>query len=220
MAFLGRSGFTLIEMLIVIGIIIIITAIVISSQGSFNRSILLANTTYDVALSIRHAETYGLVSRISGVSLNTGYGIDVARVSPTTFTLFADSYPVPSTSSACHPTADASAPDAKPGNCTYDSGQNEKVTDYTLGNGITISNFCAKTSGSWACATSNGSSLTSLDIVFSRPNPIPFMSVNGSYSSTFPVTDVCLSLTSPQGGARFISVSSSGEIRASAASCP
>ncbi|MDO8408098.1 MAG: hypothetical protein Q7S95_02585 [bacterium] len=207
-------------MLIVIGIIIIISAIVISSQGSFNRSILLANTAYDVALSIRHAETYGLSSRIAGISVSIGYGIDVTRASPTTFTFFADSYPAPSTLSVCHPTTDAATPDAKPGDCAYDALQDEIVTAYTLGNGITISDFCAKTSGSWACATSNGSSLTSLDIVFSRPNPTPFMSVNGSYSSTFPVTDACLSLTSPSGGARFISVSSSGEIRATAASCP
>ena len=216
----ANAGFTLIEMLVVFGIIIIVTSIVISSQGSFNKTILLANTAYDVALSIRHAETYGLGSRVINVSPNVGYGIDISRASPDAFILFADSYPVPSTSSICHPTVDVSAPDAKPGNCAYEPLQSETITKYTLGNGVTISDFCAKTSGTWSCATSNGLGLVSLDIVFSRPNPTPLMSTNGNYSSIFPVTNACISLTSRSGGTRFISVSSSGQISPTAASCP
>ena len=201
-------------------IITIITIIVITSQGSFNKTILLANTAYDIALSIRGAETYGVGSRVAGASINAGYGIDITRTTPNAFIFFADSYPGPSASSVCHPMDDPSAPDAKPGNCSYDSTSDQLITQYKLGNGATISDFCALTSGTWSCATSHGSNLASLDLVFVRPNSVPFMSVNGAFSSSFPVTAACLALVSPQGGARFVSVSSAGEISAAALSCP
>jgi len=215
-----RAGFTLIEMLVVLAIIVIITTIVITSQGSFNRTLILTNTTYDVALTLRSAESYGVGSRAAGGMVNAGYGLDFNRGTPTVFTLFADAYPTPSSSSVCHPTSDPGAPDAKPGNCSYESGSGETVTSYTLGRGISVNDFCAFSAGSWSCANSHGSSLSTLDIVFSRPSPQPFMSVNGSYSPVFPVTASCLALTSPQGGARFISVSATGEISATATSCP
>ncbi|MDP2593885.1 MAG: type II secretion system protein [bacterium] len=215
-----RAGFTLIEMLVVIAIIGIISLVVITSQSNFNKTLLLANTAYDVALTIRSAETYGISSRVAGTSFNTGYGVHFKRQSPNnTFIFFADSWPMPSSNpTRCHRATDTGAPDAKPGNCVYDSqpSRDMLMTTYTLGNGMTISKICAY-SGSWSCSTDT---LTSLDIVFVRPDPTPFMSKNGSYSANFPVTASCLALVSPQGGTRFVSVSSSGEIRATAASCP
>lgn len=209
-------------MLVVLAIISIIMAIVITSHSAFNKTLLLANTAYDVALTIRSTATYGIGSRVAGLSVNTGYGIHLERSSDTTFTLFADSWPQPSNNSTrCHPATDTGAPDAKPGNCTYEPRSNRDLlmATYTLGNGMRFSDACAY-AGSWSCATSNGSSLTSLDIVFVRPNPQPYMSANGAYSVVSPVTSACLALTSPQGGARFISVASTGEINAAATSCP
>jgi prepilin-type N-terminal cleavage/methylation domain-containing protein len=216
-----HRGFTLIEMMVVITIITIVSAVVIVNQGSFNRSIILSNAAYDVALTLRSAETYGLGTRAIGSTFNVGYGIDFKKASPSTFTLFADTYPLPSTDPAqvCHPTADITFPSSLSGNCVYDSAQGEKVTDYTLEKGITIADFCAF-NGTWSCANSNGSSLTLLDIVFSRPNADPFMSVNGAYSSGSAPTQACLKLVSPQGGARYVAISASGGITANAASCP
>ena len=214
-------GFTLIELMVVLAIIIVITAVAFASQSNFNKTLILANAAYDVALTLRNAETYGLGSRVAGTATtNTGYGVDFSKGTPSSFTLFADSYPAPSTNSVCHPIADPTAPNAQPGDCAYEASQGERVTGYMLGNGITVSDFCAYAASAWSCAHANGGSLSSLDIVFSRPNAEPFMSVNGSYSSRFPVTAACIALISPQGGARFVSVASSGEITANAASCP
>lgn len=205
--------------MVVLAIITIISLIIVTNQGAFNRTLLLENTAYDVALTLRSAETYGLGNRIAGSIANAGYGLDFQKATPGSFTLFADTSPLSSDPSACHPNPNPSAPNARPGNCVYDANQGEKVTGYTLGNGITISDFCAYTPNtlSWSCASG---SLTSLDIVFSRPNPDPFMSVNGYYSATFPITKACIALTSQQGGARFVSVAASGEITANASSCP
>lgn len=214
------AGFTLVELLVVVAIILVITSIALASQSSFNKTLILANTAYDVALTLHSAETYGLGSRaVAGVA-NTGYGIDFQSGTPGLFTFFADTYPLPSTAPGCHQTADPTAPDARPGDCAYEANRGEKVTDYTLGNGMTVSDFCAYALGGWSCAHANGGTLQTLDIVFARPNTEAFMSVNGSYSVAFPVTRACLSVSSPQGGARFVSVAASGEITANAPSCP
>ncbi len=206
--------------MVVLTIIVIITVVVLTSHSSFNKTLILANTAYDIALSLRSAETYGLGSRAVGTTVNAGYGLHFQSGTPGSFTLFADTYPSPSVSSVCHPINDVSAPNAQSGNCSYESGQGEKVTSYALGNGITISDFCAYSTSSWSCAYALGGGLSSLDIVFARPNPEPFISVNGSYSASFPATSACLTVSSPQGGAHYISVSASGQINANAVSCP
>ncbi len=208
------SGFTLIELLVVFSIMVIIMSVVLTSQSSFNKTLILANTAYDVALSLRSAESFGLGARVaSGGVTNAGYGIHFQGAPANSYFLFTDSN-LPSVSS-CHGlplSGDISAPDAQYGNCVYDAG--EKVFDYTLNNGITISNLCVHTDGSATCAPVN-----SLDIVFARPNAEAFMSTNGLYSAAPAITSACLTLTSPQGGSQFVSVTSSGEITASSASC-
>jgi len=204
--------------MVVLAIIIVIMSIVFSSQSTFNKSLILSNTAYDIALTLRSAQTYGLGSRATASNIkNAGYGIHVAGIPSGSFILFADTSPSSSAASACHPNPDSSAPNAQPGNCVYDSG--EQVMTYTLGNNITISDFCAyKTATGWSCASSGN--ISSLDIVFARPNPDPFMSVNGSYSAVSAITAACFTVTSPQGGTKFISVAASGEITANAVSCP
>ena len=224
MEFPFRRGFTLIELMVVMSIIFILSMIVLTSQNSFNKTLILANTAYDVALTLRSVETQGLGSRItSGGAENVGYGINLQSGSPSSFTLFADSYPAPSTSN-CHgiPGGDAGRPDVQPGDCAYNGlASGEFLQTYTLGNGITIRDFCAGTDGtpaSWTCKVANG--MASLDIIFARPNPLPFISRSGVYSKSY--TGACITLSSPQGTTRFVYLSSSGEISVnpSSVSCP
>ncbi len=212
-------GFTLIELLVVMAIITVISGIIFTSQSSFNKTLILANTAYDVALSLRSAETYGLGGHAMS-AVPTGYGLHFDKAAPGSFLLFADSNPAPSTSSVCHTIIDPTALDAQPGDCAYSAGLDTLITSYTLGNNITISDFCAFAAGAWTCSSSHGGSLTTLDVVFARPNPDPLMSANGLYSSVSPVTSACLTITSPLGGSRYVSVEASGDIVANAASCP
>lgn len=199
--------------MVVLAIIVIITAIAFTSQSSFNKSLILANTAYDVALTIRGAETYGIGSRAAGLAVNAGYGVNFSKASPGQFTLFSDTQ-----GSGCHPVT--GMPSDLPGNCVYD-GVNERVTTYSLGNGITVKDFCAEqSSGSWDCATTGNTALSSLDIVFARPNPDPFISENGAYASSPGIIAACLTLSSTAGGARYVTVNASGAITANAVSCP
>ncbi|MFZ2167558.1 MAG: type II secretion system protein [Minisyncoccia bacterium] len=215
-----HRGFSLIELMVVLAIIITITGVVLTNQSSFNKSLILANTAYDVALSVRNAQTFGLSSRVISTATNVGYGVNFDRATPNKFTLFTDTYPLPGAVSNCHPVSDPTAPNARPGDCAYESNQSEKVTEYVLGNNITITDICAYSSSSWSCSSSNGGNLSTLDIVFARPNSDAFMSKNGVYSSSFPVTAACIVLSSAQGGARYVAVGLSGQITADAASCP
>jgi prepilin-type N-terminal cleavage/methylation domain-containing protein len=207
----ARRAFTLIELMVVLTIIIIMTTIVLTSQSSFNKTLILANTAYDIALTLRSAQTYGVGSRTSGTTANVGYGVHFLKGNPGSFTFFADAAPA----------ALCTRPDCKPGDYIYTGDADVLVQTYTLGNGMTIKDFCAfPVLGIWSCESYNGG-LTSLDIVFARPNSVPFMSTNGSYvAPPSQVTAACIIVTSPQGGVRFVSVAASGQITANAASCP
>ena len=201
-------------MIIVITIIGIITIVVITSQGSFNKSIILSNAAYDVALAVRSTEGYGLGSKVTtGLLNNTGYGLEFTLDNK--MTQFADSIPATVTG-ACHPVpvTGVDSPDAKVGDCIYTAGQDQVVTTYTLNNGITISKICAF-NGSWTCTPA----LTHLDVTFVRPDPTPFMTMNGqAYTGT--LSQACITLASPQGTTRVVSINWTGEVDASAATCP
>ncbi len=207
------KGFTLIELMVVLAIVAVVTSIVLNNQSSFNKTLVLANTAYDIALTLRSAQTYGLGSRGVGAAANVGYGVHFVRGDADSFTFFADTAGGASCAGA--------TPDCKPGDHVY-TDADTVVQAYALGNGMTVSDLCAYSLGSWSCAYAEGGGLASLDIVFSRPNPDPFMSKDGSYPEdpTFRVTTACLVISSPQGSAHYISVGSSGQINASAASCP
>jgi hypothetical protein len=188
--------------------------VVVSSQGNFNKSLLLTNVAYDLALTLRSVQTYGLGSRVVGVTLgaqNAGHGMQFLTSSPTTFAQFVDIYPAAPVSAN---------PETRPGNKLYDS-PTELVMTHTLQNGVTVKNFCAKT-GAWECAYPSGSvtagTLTALDIVFSRPNSDPAIRVNANASLS--ATEACITLTSAQGGDRVVSVTPAGQIHIQATTCP
>ena len=54
-----KKGFTLVELLVTIVIFVIITGVVLVNSNKFDSSVLLHNFTYDVALTIKQAQTYG-----------------------------------------------------------------------------------------------------------------------------------------------------------------
>ncbi len=214
-----NAGFTLIEMTVVLAIIVAITGLILTNQTSFNKTLVLANTAYDIALTLRSSQTYGLGSRAFGGAVNMGYGLHFAITSPESFTLFADVSPAPSPSN-CHglPAGGQNSPNAKRGDCAYNDPALERVKDYNLENGVYIHDLCMYNSNNWTCTYAHdGASggVSFLDIVFARPNPDPF--IDGRTNRR-----ACITISSRQDSShrRFISVTESGQINANASSCP
>ncbi len=206
------EGFTLLEMLVVLAIIMVVTLVAITSQNSFNKTLILSNTAFDIALSIRSAAAYGLGSR--GVSLGTAnanapYGLNFVTNTPTSYTLFADTMP-----NACA----GQLPNCRIGNGVYTASSDIRIESYSLNNGIRVSDMCVVSGSTKLCANSGqGIGITSLDITFSRPNSDPIITANGASSPIY--SSACIALTSPQGGFRYISVGTSGTIATTVTSC-
>ena len=164
-------GFTLVEMLVVLSIIAIITTIALFGQSTFNRSVLLTDASYTVALSLREMQSLGLSSRkFSGVQ-NAGYGGRFTG-SGNSFLLFADiGGASPGTNCPVGQSLAAGNPEKKPGNCVYNAGTDGIVRTYTFNRGFSISRICgtAMVGGAEYCST-DGTPLTAVDVVFIRSN--------------------------------------------------
>lgn len=154
-------GFTLIELITVVGIITIITSVVLVNNNRYGGSVLLQNLAYDIALSIRQAQVYGISVRGSGASnFNAGYGMHFATSDIFHYELFAD----------------------LAGTGIYDPNfspsENVPPSPYAIGRGYYIAKLCAP-------AGTDASSCTSvqqLDTLYKRPEPDAAIRINGNPS--------------------------------------
>jgi prepilin-type N-terminal cleavage/methylation domain-containing protein len=73
----SNKGFTIIEMLIVIGIFGVLTAVVVFQYGNFNSQTILTNMAYEVALATRQAQVYalGVRGQIDADNFDNRYGV-------------------------------------------------------------------------------------------------------------------------------------------------
>lgn len=179
-------AFSLIELLVSVSILTVITGIVLANNNQFNSSVLLGNAAYDIALTIREAQVYGLSTQAFAGEFQVGYGVHFA--SPTEYILFADTDPVR--------------------NRRYDAGVDQVVRQYTLGRGFTVSNLCGtRVDQSVECSLSS-TALEHLDIAFLRPNPDA--TITGSDPKAF--SSAKITIQSRSGETRTISVQSTGQI--------
>ncbi len=184
-----QQGFTLIEMITVLGIFMVMTSIVLFNYNRFTNDTILTNMAYEVALSVREAQIYGVsVRKPSGdtsAEFNSPYGIhfiDVADGTPSYF-LFAD-------------TNDNGVYDGGP-TCTPGGG--ECVIPYATQKDIRIVSVLTKAGG--------GCTEGDLSIVFRRPNPEPVMNdlIDREYAE--------IALKGPRSDSvRYVIVSNNGQI--------
>lgn len=177
-----KRGFTLIELLAVMAIMVILTGVLLAKNSSFGGTIILRSLAYDVALSVREAQTYGIaVRRTASGTFGSGYGIEVRSASPSSYLLFSDDN----------------------GNGYYD-GESELVTRYELKQGYIISNLCYTSAiEAEVCGAQK------VDVTFVRPEPDAYIRVNDSASLN---QQARIIISSPNGSAASVLMEITGQI--------
>ena len=156
-----RAGFSLVELIMVVAIFIIITGVILSKQSKFSSDILITNVAYDIALSIREAQVYGVGAKYDGASTTVyPYGVSFALATPKSFIFFVDNGPgIP--------------------NGQYIVSDDTLIQENKLAQGQNIKKLCVYETPSWSCG------LNKLNISFIKPNPDPiFANENNPSSST------------------------------------
>ncbi len=199
-------GFTLIELVVVVTIMLIMTAVVLFNYNNFNESMLLNNFAYDMSLTIRQAQIYGIAvketpgSTVSGqvgltshANFTYAYGVHFSSLtgSNSGFNLFID-------------TGDANGSNGGMSDNIFQTG--ESLQTYAFQKGIKIKELCITGGASFAgnCGStvgtsglSAGKSVKNLDITFLRPNPEAVISATDANGFTVcdPETLTCGSAT-------------------------
>ena len=189
-----QRGFTLAELIVVTGILVLITGVMLANNARFGGAILLENLAYDVALSVRKAQVYGIaVRRFGQTNFSAGYGMHFSIDTPVVYVLFADTSP-PGT-----------------GDGIYQSSQGELVEEVTMQRGFHIADLCVTSPGS----STETCGLDRLDILFRRPEPDAFISANGISGVANPASLYergRVILESPRGDRASVVVESTGQI--------
>lgn len=180
-----ERGFSLIELLVAISILATISIIVLANHTRFNGSVLLSSLAYDIALSVREAQVFGVSVRQYDASFQLGYGVLFEGAA--SYSLFADTN----------------------SNKVYDN-EDVVIRAYGLQRGFRIQQFCGiNTLGTPQCSNDSLNPITHLAIVFLRPEPDAFMSSNilaEEYSRG------TITIVSPGGDTRTVEVASTGQI--------
>ena len=188
----GKSkGFTIIEM--VISIFAFMTAFLIAKYGSFNQSVLLTNLAYDIALTLRNAQSYGLNVKSKPTStenysesFNYAYGVhfDSSSTENKKMIFFADI----------------------DNDTLYDSGE-EILPIYNLKRGFYISNICIG-HPQYFCQYSG---IVKIDITFKRPNPNAIIKDN-VVATLYKYADITIKSSTDSTASKKIKITDLGQI--------
>jgi len=221
-------------MLVVLAIISVITVVTLVGQSSFDRSMLLTDAAYNVALSAREMQSFGLSSRgydtdasaAVSIATNIGYGIHVNALTPTRYLAFADTQRAGQTDSGTCPSlaiSDVTSPEYKRGDCMYAVSPSADgiFETFTFARGFRISRFCGKNGATTYCSNDSSNPLTALNVVFMRPNTDAIVVGTRSAGAPLTLTSGAIYITSADGTAtRGICITQIGQISVSLTTCP
>jgi type II secretory pathway pseudopilin PulG len=149
------AGFTLVELVVSIGIIVLISSMILFNAPKFNRTMALNRAAREVASTLRLAQARATQVRAVNGVFPTNYGVQFnTGSSGDEFILFSDSELCPGGSNNHYDVACAAEKDT--------------ATTFRLGGGIKIS----KLDGQSLSAICDGSTIySSLNVLFFRPDP-------------------------------------------------
>jgi len=145
-----ERGFTILELLVAIALMVLVMAAVFGNYPEFNRRVALDGIANKVALTIREAQVNSVAGRKFGTAepgCYPGYGVHFDTGTPTSYTLFADP-PLP-----CPPNGTGD------GNYTPSASPSETVQTISLKQGYVVTDI---TVSGGACASVSSAQLTVL----------------------------------------------------------
>lgn len=138
------EGFTVLEMLVVIGVAAIITSTVLGNYPEFLRRLAIEREAQLLALGLREAEEHAIRTKRAGSGFVAPFGVHFDLAKPKEYILFAD-FGTP--------------------NNFYDVG--EEIEIIQIGRGVQLRDLCAdEKQGTPDC------NINSLSITFERPAPL------------------------------------------------
>jgi hypothetical protein len=176
--------------------------VVLANYGAFSSATQLSNLAYDVALSMRKAQAYGISVRQVAGSADFAYGLYIPTTASgsTVYILFAD----------------LNNNSRYDGNDACTSGS-ECLERYVLTRGISIAEACV--SGPVSLCSSGGT-ITSFTTLFKRPDPdarFIIQTINSVYDlNTSSNGEIYFRVEDPQRSSRVIRVLQSGQISVTA----
>ena len=177
-------GFTLVELLAVTAIIVVVTSVILVNNGRFGGKVQLENLTYDVALTIRQAQVYGIsVQRYGAGDFSSGYGMRFDANLTQNYRLYGDIN----------------------GDGFFDSDEDVPPSPYAIRSGFKIKGLCVPAGAD----EDNCSAVTLVDIVFRRPEPDAFIRKNGAAALE---ESARIILESPRGDTMSVVVERNGQI--------
>jgi prepilin-type N-terminal cleavage/methylation domain-containing protein len=129
MQYAHKRGFSLIEMLVVIGIAMMLTSVMVIGMRAHTESVEVENQAYRLASAVREAQTNSISVKAQGNYKS--FGVFFNTSDPTRVIFFGETSP----------------------NNRYDAG--ESIRDIRLDTGFLISALCGVTSGSGTCVPTN-----------------------------------------------------------------
>lgn len=176
-------------------ILTIVTGLILANNGRFGGRILLENLAYDIALSIRQAQVYGIsVRQFGSGNFDIGYGMHFSSGSPTTYVLFADAISANGLYDGCPSQASC-----------------ELVESTDIQRGYHIADLCSTDGG----AENETCGLSELDVFFKRPEPDAYLSadgVSGVANAAALQARARILLESPRGDQMSVVVEATGQI--------
>ena len=236
-------GFTLIELSMSLFIMAVMMAVLLSQYPETTIRLNLINVSHTASLLLREAQVRGSAVDSGNLTLVSespvgGYGIYVSRDTPSKLTLFADTVdstiPKPyglAIGNGLYETGEATYPSGsnrinacentgnRPPFC--DGGINETSSITTLPNNYNVAKICIWSSNAFVCNDDYTPDIETLTVSFIRPNPQPYIYVNGATTTNFSAG--CIELRSKRapltGHVRAVYIYNSGMIRTETRKC-
>src|SRR3989338_2469768 len=210
----SARGFALIELLVAVVLFGVITSFIILAYNRVGGQIFVTTLAYEIALSFREAQSYGMsvhAFRPSGGSgagdFDVGYGIHFDSRNLGTYLMFADqggqagdglfngTYGTEYNSTGCISTT-------------------ECIRVFKIEKGNLISKFCGMRADNGAedCHSATTTAITFLDVAFLRPNPDAIITTSETVLVGQKYKAASVHLRSPTGENRKVEVWNTGQI--------